>query len=79
MTGILRSSWVNCSTVSTVSWSVSGLGMISTNFMMWAGLKKCMPIIRWGRLVAEPISLIDSAEVFEAKIVSGGQTSSSSL
>ena len=52
--------------------------MTSTSFITWAGEKKCIPITFSGRWVAEPISVMESAEVLEAKMVSGGQTSSSS-
>ncbi len=52
--------------------------MISTSFMTCAGLKKCMPITLPGRFVAAAISLIDSAEVLDAKMVVSGTTSSRS-
>ena len=54
-------------------------GITSTNFITWAGLKKCMPTTFSGRLVAEAISEIDSAEVLLARMVLSGQAWSSSL
>ena len=45
--------------------------------MTGAGLKKCTPTTRDGRAVATEISVTDSAEVFVARIVSGGQMASS--
>ena len=44
---------------------------ISSSFMTLAGEKKCNPITDSGRLVTLAISFKSSAEVFEAKIVSG--------
>ncbi len=53
----------------------------STSFIRGTGLKKCRPTkraCRSGR-VAVIISVIESEEVFEAKMVSGLQTASSWL
>ena len=55
--------------ITTVSSSVLSPLMISTSFITFAGLKKCIPIILCGRWVARPISEIESADVLLAKIV----------
>jgi hypothetical protein len=44
--------------------------------MRGTGLKKCRPTKRAPRLVTAAISVIESEEVFEAKIVWGGHTAS---
>ena len=51
--------------------------MISMSFITGAGLKKCMPMTFSGRFVAAAISVIDSDEVLEARMVSGLQIASS--
>ena len=61
-----------------VSCAVSSPGMISTSFMICAGLKKCIPITLPGRFVAAAISLIESAEVLLAMMAVSGSTASSS-
>ncbi len=45
--------------------------------MSGTGLKKCSPTKRAGRLVFAAISVIDSDDVFEAKIVVGPHAASS--
>ena len=64
--------------VATVSSLVVIAFTISTSFMITGGLKKCRPANRSGRRVAAAISTIVRLEVFEQKIVAGGQTVSSS-
>lgn len=61
----------------TVSSLVSSPRMISTSLMISTGMKKCMPIVRSTRPVDAKISVILSEEVLLAKIVCGGQISSS--
>ena len=61
---------------STVSSGVLTPAITSTNFILSAGLKKCIPII--GRVRPFPISVIESDDVFEAKIHSGLQILSNS-
>ena len=51
----------------------------SSSFMTLAGEKKCMPITLSGRDVTAAISLMSSAEVFDASSAPGLQISSSSL
>src|SRR2546422_238854 len=51
---------------------------ISTSFMITGGLKKCRPAKRSARFVAAAISTIVKLDVFEQKIVAGGQIVSSS-
>ena len=51
--------------------------MISTSFIAGTGFMKCIPMTRSAREVFAPILVIEIDEVFEAKIVSGGQTLSS--
>ncbi len=48
----------------------------STSFMIGAGLKKCIPMTSWGRLVACAHSMIGSEEVVVARIAPGLQISS---
>ena len=53
-------------------------GDISTSFMSCAGRQKCMPTKRSARPEPAAISVIESVDVLDAKIVCGGQTLSSS-
>ena len=50
--------------------------MISTSAIIGTGLKKCIPTILSGRLVAAASLVIDREEVFVAMIVSGRSTAS---
>ena len=50
---------------------MSSARTISTSGISGAGLKKCMPTTRSGRVVAAAISVTESAEVFVARIASG--------
>ena len=54
---------------STVSAGVLTPAITSMSFILSAGLKKCIPII--GRVKPFPISVIESDDVFDAKIHSG--------
>ena len=67
---------------STAAWSVASLvvsaRMTSTSGISIGGLKKCIPTTFFGRFVAEAMSVIGNAEVFDARIVFGGAASSSS-
>ncbi|MNI58438.1 hypothetical protein D3C73_1135500 [compost metagenome] len=63
-------------TASNVSFEVAIPLITSTNFIIGAGLKKCIPITLSGLFVAAATSVIERDEVFEAKIVSGLQISS---
>ena len=69
----MRSDSANITTSSTVSCAVSRPGITSTSFITEAGLKKCIPMTFAGRFVAAPISEIDRADVFEAKIAPSWQ------
>jgi len=46
--------------------------MTSTSGISIGGLKKCIPTTFFGRFVAEAMSVIGNAEVFDARIVFGG-------
>ncbi|OPZ01589.1 MAG: hypothetical protein BWZ10_03433 [candidate division BRC1 bacterium ADurb.BinA364] len=58
--------------MATVSSEVFNPRMISTNGRSWTGMEKCMPTIFCGRLVHSANSVMDSDEVLEMKICSGG-------
>ncbi len=62
---------------STTSGAVTTVFTISTSFITGAGLKKCMPMTWFGRVVATEISVTDSDDVLVARIASGLQTLSS--
>lgn len=47
--------------------------IISTSFITGTGLKKCIPITCWGRLVTAAIFVIEIDEVFDARIAWGAQ------
>ena len=68
----------NANAVSNGSSAVSSARTISTSGISGAGLKKCMPTTRSGRVVAAAISVTESAEVFVASTASGRQIRSSS-
>ena len=68
-TGVLPISSAIFLIASTVSTGVLTPAITSTNFIRSAGLKKCIPIN--GRVSPFPISVIESDDVFEAKIHSG--------
>src|SRR5271165_2291129 len=63
----------------SVSSSVSSARTTSSNFILCTGLKKCMPTHLGARYVTEEISVMLSEEVFDAMIVVGRQTLSSSV
>ena len=65
--------------VAMVSFAVSRPRTISTSFMTFAGLKKCVPITFSGRLLDFANSSILSVEVFEARMQSGRVTRPSSV
>ena len=75
-TGVLPISFEILMISSTVSSGVLTPAITSTNFILSAGLKKCIPII--GRVRPFPISVIERDDVFEAKIHSGLQILSNS-
>ena len=77
-TPVLPSFPTNSLSVATVSSLVVMAFTISTSFMITGGLKKCIPANRSGRRVAAAISTIVRLDVFEQKIVAGGQIVSSS-
>ncbi len=56
----------------TVSSVVSSAWTISTSFILCTGLKKCIPPIRPGRSSTAAISVMLSAEVFDATTASAG-------
>ena len=78
VTSTLPSRCASASTSSITAGSVTTLRTTSTSFITGAGLKKCIPTTLPGREVATEISVTDSEEVLVARMVSGGQTSSSS-
>src|SRR4051812_1924273 len=57
--------------VAIVSASVSMAFTISISFILWTGLKKCMPMHFAGRDVMDAISVMLSDDVFEARIAVG--------
>jgi hypothetical protein len=77
-TGTLPSFLLKSTACSYTASSVRIVFTTSTSFISGTGLKKCMPMKRCWRSgeVAVIISVIDSDEVFEAKIVSGLHISS---
>ena len=66
----------SASTVSVTASSVATVETTSTSFMIAAGLKKCMPMTCWGRLVTLAIEMIGSDDVVVARIAPGLQISS---
>jgi hypothetical protein len=65
--------------VASTSGAVLSPRTISSSRITLAGLKKCRPITSCGRLVKPAIVFRFSAEVFDARIAPGLQTSSSVL
>lgn len=69
------------SAMATVNAVVSGLvavpEMISTSFITGTGFIKCIPTTFSGRLVADPIFVMEMEEVLEARIAFFGAISSS--
>src|SRR5262249_55458437 len=59
-----------------VSSEVSRPRITSTSFSSGTGLKKCMPITCCGREVADASDVIGIDDVFDARIATGGSTSS---
>ena len=76
--GVLPMRSPNAYAVSNGSSAVSSARTISTSGISGAGLKKCMPTTRSGRLVALAISVTESADVFVASTASGRVIRSSS-
>jgi hypothetical protein len=76
--GVLRICWAKFTPACMVSSDVSSPSMTSIRRMTEAGQKKWKPSTLSGRVVASAISVIDSAEVFEAMIAWPGVTASSS-
>ena len=62
----------SASTVSVTASSVATVETTSTSFMIAAGLKKCMPMTSWGRLVTLAIEMIGSDDVVVARIAPPG-------
>ena len=77
-TGVLRIAWAKLAAPWSVAWEVSSPSTISTRRITEAGQKKWKPTTLSGRLVASPISVIDSPEVLEARIAWPGVAASSS-
>jgi hypothetical protein len=73
-TGDLPRRSASARTSSTTSGSVTTVRTSSTSGCTGAGLKKCIPTTLLGRWVRTDSSVIESDEVFEAKIVSAAQT-----
>src|SRR5882762_6014696 len=78
-TGSLRSEAANAKTRLNVCSDVVTVRTTSTSAISGTGLKKCRPTNRSARLVAAAISAIVRLEVFEAKMVPGPQSPSSSM
>jgi electron transfer flavoprotein alpha/beta subunit len=76
--GCLRIACAKLKAVVTVSREVSSPLMISTSGITEAGKKKWKPTTFSGRSVSRPISVMESDEVFEARIAWPGVASSSS-
>ena len=53
-------------------------GIISTNGITGAGLKKCIPITLSGNLQDDAIEVTEREDVFVARMVDSGQMTSSS-
>ena len=77
VTSTLPSRAASASTSSTTDGSVTTVRTTSTSFMTGAGLKKCIPMTLLGRAVATESSVTERLEVLVARMVSGGQISSS--
>ena len=70
-TGFLPSRPTSASTSASTAGSVTTVRTISTRFCTGAGLKKCTPTTRPGRVLAVEISVTGSDEVLVARIASG--------
>ncbi len=77
-TGDLPRARANSAAESAAPVVVSTVRTTSTSSITGAGLKKCRPTTRSGRVVAAAIRVTDSAVVPVASTVSGGQSRSSS-
>ena len=69
-TGVLLHDSTSCSARATTPLSVPSQGTISTSGSTGAGLKKCIPMTRSGRLHAAAIDATERDEVFVARIAS---------
>ncbi|MNT57641.1 hypothetical protein D3C72_1950250 [compost metagenome] len=69
----------SASAVASTSLPVSLPRTISSSFMTFAGLKKCVPITSCGRLVNAAILSRSKVDVFEARMAPGFMTASSCL
>ena len=76
--GALRIAWAKVAVAWAVSVDVSSPSTTSTRRLTVAGKKKCRPTTLSGRIVACPISVMESAEVLEARMAWPGVASSSS-
>src|SRR3954465_4032584 len=76
--GVLRICWAKLNAACIVSSEVSSPSITSIRRIIDAGQKKWKPQTLSPRLVASPISVIDSEDVFEARIAWPGVTWSSS-
>ena len=63
-----------CTARSAMIGSVLGPAITSTSFMSGAGLKKCMPTVRWGWPSESPSRPIESDEVLVAMMASSLST-----
>ena len=72
-TGVLPMRWANTTAVAMTSGVLPACVMISTSGIRCTGLKKWMPMTRSGQGTVLASSVIDSAEVLVARIVSGAQ------
>ena len=78
ITGVLPQAAAVSNAVVRASSEVARPVTISTRRISGAGLKKCIPTRRSGRLSAAPMAVTDRDEVFDARMQSSGTTASSS-
>ena len=77
-TGVLPQPVAVANTASATSRSVASPLTTSTSGISGAGLKKCMPTMRSGRLAPRAIAVTDNDDVFVARMHCGDTTFSSS-
>src|SRR5512135_371807 len=77
-TGVLPHAIAVAWTVSATARSVARPLTTSTSCISGTGLKKCMPTMRPGDFIPAASSVIDSDDVFDARIAAGGTITSSS-
>ena len=78
-TAVFLSVFASFIVVASTSFAVALPRTTSSNFMMFAGLKKCVPITSAGRFVTAAIASTSRVEVLVARIAPGFMTPSSVL